>query len=122
VSANRRVIPLPPRKPAGFYGSIDDSLFRSIEDLRDVCLDGAECLYDPELHDGPADLVETFDQEAARVEVAKQVCATCPVLDACLAYALRVRPAFGVWAGRTTAELADLYDASGAAPVLGEIA
>jgi hypothetical protein len=100
VTANRGVVPLPRVETPG--------MCRSIDDLRDECLEGAQCLYDPELHDGPAHRAETFEEEAARVEVAKQVCAACPVLDACLTYALHARPAFGVWAGRTTTELADL--------------
>ncbi|HEU5161150.1 MAG TPA: WhiB family transcriptional regulator [Streptosporangiaceae bacterium] len=60
-------------------------------------------------------MVETLEQEAARVAVAKQVCASCPVLDVCLAYALRTRPTFGVWAGRTAGELAELAESPRAA-------
>lgn len=93
-----------------------------IEDLRDECLTGADCLYDPELHDGPAGVVEAPDERAARVEVAKEVCAGCPVLDACLAYALRTRPASGVWAGHTADELAALPTVPEPAPDLGEVA
>lgn len=35
----------------------------------------------------------------ARVERAKQVCETCPVLAACREHALAIREPFGVWGG-----------------------
>jgi WhiB family transcriptional regulator, redox-sensing transcriptional regulator len=75
--------------------------------LRDECLNGAECLVDPELHDGPDPLttIEHPDARAAREDVAREVCRTCPVRGACLTYAIRVRPDRGVWAGYTTAEI-----------------
>ncbi|MEV2270880.1 WhiB family transcriptional regulator [Nonomuraea africana] len=66
-----------------------------------------ECVYDPELHTGPIDTIENADQRAAREDVARDVCATCPALRLCELYALRVRPASGVWAGHTAAELAE---------------
>ena len=79
-------------------------------DLRDECLDGAQCLFDAELHDGPdpADRIEHPDARAAREAVAKDVCATCPVQLTCLEHAIRTRPASGVWAGLTAEELAQL--------------
>ena len=40
----------------------------------------------------------------ARIAVAREVCASCPVRLACLAYTLRTRPAAGVWAGFTPEE------------------
>ncbi|MFB9830944.1 WhiB family transcriptional regulator [Actinoallomurus acaciae] len=76
-------------------------------DLRDECLDGAQCLFDAELHDGP-DPVEHPDARAAREDVAKDICATCPVQVACLEYAIRTRPVGGVWAGLTAEEIAQL--------------
>jgi WhiB family redox-sensing transcriptional regulator len=81
-----------------------------LPDLRDECLDGAECLFDAELHEGPDPLteVEHPDARAAREDVAKEVCGTCPVRDVCLAYALRTTPARGVWAGLTAEEVAQL--------------
>lgn len=36
---------------------------------------------------------------------ARQVCMTCPVTEECLAYALTIRPAFGIWAGKSPQEL-----------------
>jgi hypothetical protein len=91
---------------------------RSIEDLRDACLDGAECLYDPELHDGP-DRIETAEQRAAREQVAAEVCATCPALADCLTYALRTRPTRGVWAGLPAGHVAALADIAGIADITG---
>ena len=84
-------------------------------DLRDECLDGADCLFDAELHDGPDpdDRVEHPDARAAREDVAKDVCATCPVQLACLEYAIRTRPNTGVWAGLTAEEITDLATARG---------
>ncbi len=77
---------------------------------------GALCGADPELHTGPdAFADEPAEERNARVQVAKEVCAECPVKVACLRRALRLRPEAGVWAGFTAAELsglAELLDAS----------
>jgi WhiB family redox-sensing transcriptional regulator len=35
---------------------------------------------------------------------AKAICATCPVAEACLEYALEIRPPDGVWGGLTPVE------------------
>jgi hypothetical protein len=80
-------------------------------------LPGAECAFDPELHTGPRDAIESPQERAAREDVAKEVCAGCPARTVCEAYALRNRPKRGVWAGRTAAELAAL-----ASFELGEVA
>ena len=71
-------------------------------------LSGAECVFDPELHDGPdpRTTIEPAEDRAAREDVAKEVCASCPVRTMCAEYATRVRPERGVWAGRTAPELA----------------
>ena len=82
----------------------------STPDLRDECLDGAECLFDAELHDGPdPDMrLEHSDARTAREDVAKDICATCPVQLACLEYAIRTLPESGVWSGLTADEIAEL--------------
>ncbi|MFI7696078.1 WhiB family transcriptional regulator [Nonomuraea sp. NPDC049655] len=67
-----------------------------------------ECTYDPELHTGPRPLTETSAERAAREAVAREVCASCPALELCFLYALRVRPTAGIWAGHTAAEI-DTY-------------
>lgn len=90
----------------------------SLEDLRDDCLADAACLYDPELHDGPAGEIESADARAVREEVAAQVCAGCPALDACAVYTVRAAPQSGVWAGLTPAQRA----AGAAGRALGEVA
>lgn len=77
---------------------------RSVHPSRGALAEGAECVYDPELHTGPAGAESPMEQ-AARQEVAREVCATCPVLPRCLAYALAAAPTTGVWAGRTAREL-----------------
>jgi WhiB family transcriptional regulator, redox-sensing transcriptional regulator len=78
--------------------------------LPDECLDGAECLFDPELHDGPDPemRLEHADARTAREDVAKDICATCPVQTACLEYAIRTKPVRGVWAGMTADEISNL--------------
>lgn len=82
----------------------------ALDDLRDACLIGAECLYDPELHDGPGPEAEPEEPHVreAREAVAKEVCASCPVAAACLEYAERTRPTRGIWAGFTAEQLQEL--------------
>jgi WhiB family redox-sensing transcriptional regulator len=73
-------------------------------------LSGAECVFDPELHDGPdpRTTIEPVQDRAAREDVAKEICASCPVQTMCREYASRTRPERGVWAGRTAQETAVL--------------
>ena len=40
-----------------------------------------------------------FPSDGVGVEVAKRICATCPVIDQCLEYALEHRIDHGVWGG-----------------------
>jgi hypothetical protein len=88
----------------------------SLRGLRDMVLAGDPgCLCDPELFTGPADVEpenEPPEDRAARLAVAREVCASCPVRLACLAYSLRTRPAAGVWAGFTPDEIAALVAAA----------
>ncbi len=93
----------------------------SLRKLRDLILDGDPgCVCDPELFTGPAGIEpedEPETNQAARIEVARQVCASCPVRLPCLAYALRTRPAAGVWAGFTAEEITGLAAAASRRPV-----
>jgi hypothetical protein len=88
----------------------------SLRGLRDAVLTGDPgCVCDPELFTGPADIEpedEAPEDRAARVAVAREVCASCPVRLACLAYTLRTRPAAGVWAGYTPEEITALVAAA----------
>jgi len=88
----------------------------SLRALRDTVLAGDPgCVCDPELFTGPADTEpenEPPQDRAARIAVAREVCASCPVRLACLAYALRTRPAAGVWAGFTAEEIAGMTTAA----------
>jgi WhiB family transcriptional regulator, redox-sensing transcriptional regulator len=52
--------------------------------------------FHPENERGPS--------RARRERAAKQVCATCPVTQSCLAWALRTREPYGVWGGMSTEE------------------
>jgi len=85
-------------------------------DLRDAVLAGDPgCVFDPELFTGPADIEpedELAEDREARIAVAREVCAACPVRLACLAYTLWTRPADGVWAGFTAEEIAALLAAA----------
>ena len=88
----------------------------SLRALRDMVLAGDPgCLCDPELFTGPAG-IEAEDEPAqdreTRITVAREVCAACPVRLPCLAYALRLRPATGVWAGFTAEEITGLAAAA----------
>jgi hypothetical protein len=93
----------------------------SLRKLRDLIREGDPgCLCDPELFTGPAG-VEAEDEpemdRAARIAVAREVCESCPVRLACLAYALRTRPVSGVWSGFTSDEIGLLADAANRRPV-----
>jgi Transcription factor WhiB len=73
----------------------------TVRGLADVIYrESPPCVDQPELFFG-ADVTEDEPpgEHAARVAVAREVCASCPVRLACLAFALRTRPAAGVWAG-----------------------
>jgi WhiB family transcriptional regulator, redox-sensing transcriptional regulator len=96
----------------------------SLRRLRDMVLEGDPgCLCDPELFTGPA-AIEAEDElpedKATRISVAREVCAGCPVRLPCLAYALRTRPAAGVWAGFTAEEITALAAAAARPPRPGQ--
>ena len=44
------------------------------------------------------------DVDRPEIDAAREICARCPVLDDCLAYALATRQPDGVWGGMTTTE------------------
>jgi WhiB family redox-sensing transcriptional regulator len=52
----------------------------------------------------PPPQFERKDEKLAREEQAKAICATCPVREPCLAYALRIREPHGIWGGLSEAE------------------
>ena len=52
--------------------------------------------FHPENERGPS--------RARRERMAKEVCARCPVTEACLAWALQTREPYGVWGGKSTEE------------------
>ncbi|WP_037606202.1 WhiB family transcriptional regulator [Streptacidiphilus rugosus] len=51
---------------------------------------------------------ERGESYSSREEAAKQVCASCPVLDHCRAYALAAREQYGVWGGLSELERAEV--------------
>lgn len=46
-------------------------------------------------------------------QTAKQICATCPVMNECRAHALEVREPYGIWGGLTAVERALATEATG---------
>jgi WhiB family redox-sensing transcriptional regulator len=49
---------------------------------------------------------ERGPSRARREQAAKQICAKCPVTEACLDWALMTREPYGVWGGKSTEERA----------------
>lgn len=65
--------------------------------LRGACRGADSALFFlPERERGPS--------KARRERAAKRVCATCPVIDRCAAFALTTREPYGVWGGMTPEE------------------
>jgi WhiB family redox-sensing transcriptional regulator len=91
--------------------------------LLDQRNDRAECRFDPDLHTGPdAFEEESLDERAVREDVAKEVCGGCPVRMACLEHALKTLPEYGIWAGFTADEIAELAADLHASTELGDVA
>lgn len=74
------------------------------------------CAGQPQLFFGP----DVFEEEppaehTARADAAREVCGSCPVRLACLAYALKTRQESGIWGGldADAGELAYLIRAAG---------
>jgi WhiB family redox-sensing transcriptional regulator len=44
------------------------------------------------------------EEDAGLLGLARQVCESCPVREACLAYAIESRQTVGIWGGATTRE------------------
>lgn len=86
----------------------------TIDDLRDDLIDAGPLCgpEDGELFTGP-DEDETDEVRLARESLAKEICAGCPAIAECLAYALAVQPEVGVWAGLTADELRTSTNAAG---------
>lgn len=60
---------------------------------------------DPWMHDAVCNFrSEDWFAERRGVDAAKAVCATCPVTEECLEYALTHRIAHGVWGGKSGRE------------------
>ena len=52
----------------------------------------------------PPAYVERKDQKEEREQRAKEICATCPVRQPCLDYALQIREPHGIWGGLNEVE------------------
>lgn len=56
----------------------------------------------------PPPQFERKEERVARERRAKAVCADCPVREACLDYALRIREPHGIWGGLTEVERSEV--------------
>lgn len=52
----------------------------------------------------PPTVPERKEERAEREREAKAICSGCPVMRACLDYALRIRETHGIWGGTTELE------------------
>lgn len=63
--------------------------------------DDAACLsVDPEIFFPPGEGQTAWP----RIDKAKSICETCPVLELCLEFALRTNAQYGIWGGTTAGE------------------
>jgi WhiB family redox-sensing transcriptional regulator len=53
---------------------------------------------------------ERKDERVIREEMAKSICATCPVRRSCLDYAISIREPHGIWGGLNELERKELID------------
>jgi len=81
---------LPPGLPPLTLKGLADTIYGD----NPACVSDPGAFFSPDItqDEAPAD-------HAARVAVARNICASCPVRLACLAFTLRTRPEAGVWAG-----------------------
>ncbi len=49
-----------------------------------------------------------FPSDGVGVEVARRICATCPVKEPCLEFAIETNQKYGIWGGLTDKERASL--------------
>src|SRR4051812_19658256 len=83
------------KRDSGRPAGLPPQTLRGLRDL--IHSQPRDCEARPDLFFGPDD--ETDAEHSARVDAAREICADCPVRLACMAYALRNREEFGVWAG-----------------------
>ena len=60
--------------------------------------------FDDAAQSAETDTAVFFPTSEAHADEAKAICATCPVREECLEYALETRPGDGVWGGLTSIE------------------
>ena len=53
---------------------------------------------------------ERKEEKLGREQKAKAICASCPVREPCLAYALRIREPHGIWGGMSESERRPLIE------------
>jgi WhiB family redox-sensing transcriptional regulator len=86
-------------RPPGWPASLDG--FWSWQ-ARGACQDrGIRLFFPPDGERGPA--------RQAREHAAKAICARCPVVDVCGAYAVAARERYGVWGGLSEADRRSIW-------------
>lgn len=58
----------------------------------------------------PPTYAERKDERQAREQHAKSICASCPVREDCLGYAMRIREPHGIWGGLNEVERKQLLE------------
>jgi Transcription factor WhiB len=81
----------------------DQNHIRTFAGLTDACARLKTPCY------GDTDLF--FSENKKDIEAAKQKCATCPLMDGCLQFALDARQLDGVWGGLSASERSDILKA-----------
>ncbi len=78
--------------------------------LQGACRDeDTDLFFHPEGERGP--------RRAARERAAKDICARCPVIAECSAWALMTREPYGVWGGLSESDREEMYADRDAVPV-----
>jgi WhiB family redox-sensing transcriptional regulator len=75
--------------------------------LKAACRGPQAALFFPPAH------FERKEEREMREAEAKAICATCPVRQACLDYALRIREPHGIWGGLNEVERKQLVTRAG---------
>ncbi len=84
--------------------------FADIE--RELLSQPRACGEQPDLFFEP-DAPESKAARTVREQAAAVLCSDCSVRRLCLAYAVRLRPEYGVWAGHTAEEIAAVSESHG---------
>ncbi|MDT0303997.1 WhiB family transcriptional regulator [Streptomonospora wellingtoniae] len=79
---------------------------------RELLAQPRACGEQPDLFFEP-DAPESKAARTMREQSAAMLCGDCPVRRLCLAYAVRLRPEYGIWSGHTAEEIAAVSEIHG---------